>query len=420
MMKRIVYPLEHSDNVNCCMIQLGMRISDKSVLESSVENLIKWVPAFHITTDDKFYYRNEDPTPVYRIPKFKTMDEHLLYMAENHTRPFNEALASIGCNDEYLVMNIMHGAADGGYFLFLFDSLKRGSVSCEIPKFFAARDVIFRDDIREMELLSGGTCRLMPKDRRQLGFFQKIRTVNEVTQIEDLKCYDKNKKKCVGLTDSFWSSMILACSAYNGNFDNKGVFTCLDSRPFANKNDLTTANMFSMLNVFAENINYDSSVSDLQKALRKNFEFQYRNKHNLGILYSWLNPSNRFNSVGKESKEIDHTKGANIEISKMGSFHLEGCFEDVGMSIHLGTQTPEVMGYLAYGVTGKGKNILVSKNRYTPSNLSHNDMQIYTKSVLYALENIDTHISCGKAIEKLQEYQENLLRTIPKPYAKLI
>ena len=420
MLKRIVYPLEHVENINYTMIQLGIRISDKFVLEKSVENLIKWVPGLHITTDDKYYYRNEDPTPVYKIPKFKTMDEHLYYMVEHHTRPYNEALASIGCNDEYVVLNIMHGAADGGYFLYLFNALKKGSVDCEIPKFFTAPDILFKDDLKPMKLLSGDTCRLLPKDNKQLGVFRKSRTVNKVTQVENLKCYDKTKKKCVGLTDSFWSSMILACSAYNNDkFDKKGVLTCLDSRPFIKRNDLSTANMFSMLNVFAENINYDSSVSDLQKALRENFNFQYKNKHNFGIMYASLNGEDPFISDSKSENNIDHTKGANIEISKMGAFHLEGCFEDVGISINLGSDAPETMGYLAYGVTGKGKNIIVSKNRYAPSNLSLNDTEIYTRSVLYALENLDTNMSCGKAIEKLQEYQDNLLKTIPKPYESL-
>ena len=53
------------------MIQLGLRISNQSVLQSTVENLIKWVPAFHITTDDEYYYRNEEPTPVFQLPKLK-------------------------------------------------------------------------------------------------------------------------------------------------------------------------------------------------------------------------------------------------------------------------------------------------------------------------------------------------------------
>lgn len=414
-LKRAVRPLEHFDNINRSMLQFGVRISNKQTLDSSLENLIKWVPALHVSTDDKFFYRSNNKIPVFDIPKFDTLDENLKYMASEHSLPLDQALASIGANDEYIVLNINHGTADGGYLMFLFDALKKGKVDCEIPVFFDARYDVFRKDIHKMNLLNGEFTKLMPRDLSKLHYFAKAKAAKATSNVTDFMCYNEKTKKCNGLTDAMWADMILCAAAYNNKFDVMGVGTCIDSRPFCTRNDLATGNMFSYLTVFAKDVTYDTTIEELCRKLRANFNYQYKNKHNLGALYNDLDAEKNLPKCHPLARPTG--KGAVLELSKMGSFKLEGDFEDVGMSLTMRSdQCPGVMGLLSYGVVGKGMNKLITKNRYCSQNLSDSDANIFTKSLHFALENIPNYLSCGSAIERIQAFQEKMLHETPKGY----
>lgn len=398
------------------MIQLGIRISNPKTLKKSLNNLVNWIPALHIYTDDKFFIRKNSPVPVYKIPHFSTLNESVKFMTSEHTLPFCEALGSIGCSDCDIVINISHGAADGGYFKFLFDSLKKDYLSCKIPQFFGQRDQIFSKELDELKgcpISNSPITKIMPKDRTRLHLSKRAKSLNTSLSLKSLKCYNSKKGQASKMTDYFWGNMILAASAYNGKLAECGVATCLDSRPFSGYSDLTTANMFSTITVFAKNITPDTSFQDLMKSLRNNFSTQYKSKYNLAVLSSWRE------NIIKHIKDPPHPQyGASLELSKMGAFKLEGDFEDVNLSIDMRSeQTPSIISVMSYGVCGKGRNDVIIKSRYCPQNLSDMDASIFTKSLGFALQHISPTHQCQEAMNEIKQFQDKMAQKFHQDYS---
>lgn len=415
-MIRDIAPFEKFFIKGRCFIQLGVKCKTQKIASSVVERLSKNVLGLHSRCEDMKIICEKQDVPVYKLPNnFKSMREACLYMAEKHTRPVNQALGSIGANNDTVVLNVNHACGDGGYLLFLYDYLKNNK-DYILPKTFEPVEKTFAK-----EMASNNTCpkfvtvdptltRIKPRDPLHLNDAAMAQHFVYKSKAEDLKFYNKKEGKLHGLTDNLWSMLILATSAYNGKFDFKSCATCYNLRPYVKNINFGNTNTFSSVNVCAD-ADRDTTIGELNHRLRANFNKNIKEGTQFGYL----------NGVAKGTESGASMPGIGIELSNVGQLKLGGPFTDAWMALTMRSYaSPGIISYMTFAIENPevGRNDIYTQMRYPPQGLSKREAELIVRSVHYGIENFDSSMKCGEAIDKLtdvqrriwKEYSENQLK----------
>lgn len=390
-----------------CNIQFAMKIKDQNKLEPIIDKLKKNVIGLQTKTDGEYIYKHNDKIPAYDIPNNITNPRNsCLFMANHFTRPYDQALGSIGANKNTIVLNINHCCADGGYFLHIFENLKN-NIEINSPKTFISVEKALENEINTstfdpiFSTVNPKITRIFTKDKSELKNDYWMKHYVKISHANKFFCYDKFTKEMHGLNDAVWASMILASSALKGQMKQTGLSTCINLRPFINDLSYEHCNMFSVVPVTPENILPETKISDFMKNLRKVF----KQNHDAGAQFGFIKKRQKVDVL---PKPLD---GTGLEHSSVGRFKLGGIFDDVWISLTMkATAAPGFVSYMIFSVEDGQRNDFITQMRYPPQKITDYDAKKIVESVHFCLENLNKDMTCGDALEKLIHYQKNITK----------
>ena len=391
-------------------VQLAMKLKNPSKdLIPILKNLEKNVIGLHTKVINDMLYYDDAKTPIYPLPKGKSLEDCCYYTAKHYMRPVNQALGSLAANDDTIVLNLNHAASDGGYMSRLYSYLKDGKdIGC--PKFIRNIEEELENEMSQSKMLPY-TLLTNPHLTRMVSHDSLMYTnahnnsAKGESQISNLQVYNKQTGKVKGLTEAFIVNQILAASAFNGSFDKKGVNVNIDIRPFMKNPDFSLTNAYSYSPIYCDGVTKDTTVEDFMKIARKMLNEKIKNRE----FFSTMEASRRF-SDKKMPQDIV------IDFSNIGQFEVGGPFSDVWPCVtRAGSSAKPQICFFTFSIKNKNKNNLYSRVRYSRFNFSENEADLITKSVHYGLENIPLNSTCEKALSIMKEYQEYLKQNYLKP-----
>ena len=396
-------------------MQLGLKVNDKKQIGPIVDKMKQAVLALHSRIEgDKLITEKRSYVPIYDIPNFKNLNKACKFMSKHHQVPYDYALGSIGINDEMIVLNANHLAADGKFTSILFDYLK-GDIDLPIPDRIRDCDSVFEKEIREAKeplppFMSNDAslCRILVKDEDKLlrSNSQAMHHFSNKTDAKDLQVYDKATGSVHGLSDSFWTNIILSISANNNDFSKKALANCCDMRPFMKSYDFGITNAFADLALKANNISKDSTVKEMMDSIRKDFKQRYASNQLFGYL---------------RTMQINTTpanfEGIAPELSNIGRFILKPPFTDVWVNCTMSDKLiPKNIPILSYSIEDENRNEMHTIMRFNTASISKQEVSRISKMIHFGMEKIPLSTPCGKAIDILQEYQRKLRNEEKKVY----
>ncbi|EAX90411.1 hypothetical protein TVAG_488650 [Trichomonas vaginalis G3] len=392
---------------NRAYVQLGLKINNSASLERNIQKIINSVSGFHVKVSDWNLLPTKEKTPVYKLPStLKTLDDACKFMYKNHTRPMTEALASIGANNDTIVLNINHAAADGMFLVSLLNYLnKHENEEVHLPEIFESVDYVFDHEIKSyngvpapFNTVNPNLSRIIAKDTLHLAMDNTSHHTSASSNLANFKCYNPKTKSVHHLTENLWSSIILTISAFNGNFNTKGCGTCIDLRRFMKvQPDFRHCNIFSSITVNAE-ATKDTSVGEFMKILRSDFNSKVKSGFHFGYL--------------KQIQEgkippIGALPGVGADMSSLGTFKVGGDITDAWFNIALrGDRALGSSTFTCFTVDNGINQTFHGRLRHSSFTLSDYDAQVYVDSIHHALENITDDMSCGLAIDILSDFQK--------------
>ena len=386
------------------MVELCMRINKPGKIPEIVDKLSKVVLGFHISTDyERYFYKKREVNPV-MIPNFEKLDDAALYMFDHHTPNFNDSMATIGVNSDTVVLNISHVIADGGYFQKLLDLISHPEKPLpEVPHLPLG---IFENFEKQLYSKDTEQCPFLytEPDVTRVKTKQNVRKEDVLPDgahyhitvpVEDLSIYNKDTKKVKGLTEAFWTSLILTASAINDNIEKRcGSMTALNMRQFLSpekRDQWNIGNHYSNLTPCCD-LDESITIRELGRRMRENFNY----KLSKGMQYSFFTATPPPGFVPPQNKIV--------EISNVGPSKIADPIEDVYMKFTFkDTTSMGLITHTNFAVVGHGKNVLHGNICYQSSTFEHKNARIFANDVEFALRNLPLDMTVGKAVEIIQQ-----------------
>lgn len=391
-------------------IQFGLKFNNSNDLKIAIEKIKKCTAGFYHSTDGDNMYRFKDDPIVYKLPNNITnLTDLCNYMYQNHTRPLDQTLASIGANNDSLVLNINHMACDGGYIKNLFEYLKTDKIIDKIPSIIPL-DEVFKNEIKSYkgELppvppFDFDVTRVFPKHKEDLHYTGTTKMVDLQSNEKEFMTYKLNGR-IKNLTDYYWANYILGLSAYNNKFDKAGIITCINTRQFLKKDSIDYANNFSQIRVRAPHITVDDTVGELMKQMRNDFnERVKRGEMWAGLKAMKISHLNPAQTEKPNEKDI----GCSGDLSLIGTFDPENKFKDVWVNFHMSeNELKHFTGYLSFSVIRNGVNTIYGKFRTGTNYFSEKDAEIVGNSIQYGMKTIHPQMKIAEALDILKDYQK--------------
>ena len=396
--------------------QFALKVKSPELVQSVLRKISKCVVALHSRVE-----KNKliiDPTtniPVFKLPKFNTLEEGCSYMHKHHHLPYDQALGTVGSNDDTIILNINHMAGDGGYYQYLFNQLKNQDENyfnnLKITE-IKDQDSLFKKQIEsatDIELppfVDPSNSRIIPRDL--MGQTQNLYTVTTSyhSSINELPVFDKASGKVHGLTDLHWTFLTLSSCAHNDkDFSKQNCSIICDLRRYLTNPDFTNTNHFANLSC-RTHATKDTTVGEMMKQFRADFTRRLNSTELFGFLKKKTIPF-----------DIQVPPGIDIELSNVGRFELGGPFTDVWITSHIASSVcPGHLAGIAFSVSGNGRNDLYSLMRFASQTISVREMDSIAKSIHYGMENIPLNTRCGEALDILSDYQKRLEKQFDQPH----
>ena len=388
-------------------LQFALHIKDPSKINKVVEKFQKLAIGTRLCYDGSNFVPHDQDIEVFRLPEnFKNLREAALYMELHHTPEVHRTLATIGANSDTVILNSSHSVSDGVCLLNMFNAI-RDDIEFETPYTLHNGTEIFREEAEKCVLIpvndlnNTTITRFFSKDPKFLSSYPFLHRTYYKSNIEDLQCYNKQLKRPTGLTDALYAQLILSASAYEGKFENAGVKTVMNLRPFM-KTKPTFENGCVMSNIpINADVTVDSTVGELMKKTRESYLQQLQLKTHFGF----------HKAVDIQPDLNKQVKGIIPILSNLGQFKLEGPIDDVWVQCSYRNKgLTQYLTLVHFGIVGEGRNETVSQFMYTPNEVSLREADLFTKSVHYGLENIKLSDTIGNALEKVQEFQQKYIK----------
>ena len=115
-LSRSIFPSENWYLLSRSMCQMGLEIDKPSNVSKIVDKFSKLAYCLKMKTDGHHLIRTDEPVDVLEIPKSINSCMDAVTWAQQKTTPdFSKRLGTISANDRFVVVNLNHVAADGGY-----------------------------------------------------------------------------------------------------------------------------------------------------------------------------------------------------------------------------------------------------------------------------------------------------------------
>ena len=330
-------------------------------------------------------------------------------MSKNCFRSFDKSLASIGANDDSIIVNCTHACFDGQIMLTLVDMLQNGKDE-ESPEIFESFNDTWKHLFPEAKKYIkplGNYTRVIPKYMNEFEFdpFTRFHAIN--TDIRTLECYNKETNKLNGYFDSLLTSVLLSIFAYNGKISDVFFSTMADTRHFLKKQSLKYGNHAAAIPLKG-NCNEKTTVKDFALSMRNDLKEQNRLPQVLAYVSGYSEPPP---PQPKNYVPPPKPPGVLIEVSSFGKIPLRQPFVDFWASIRMKSDAvSDSISSVSYSVETENGCKVVNGLRYCPQTFADKDAKLFTNSIRYSLQNIHPDMTCGEAISRIVDFQNDYIR----------
>ena len=390
-----------------CM-QLALHCKSPELVPKVLEKINKLLITTKLRFEDHKFLLNEKEMPVFRLPdNFASLKDALEYMDMHHNPKYDVALAKVAANKDTIVINSSHSCTDGVYMLNLFNALRDDidlqpttTVSNSFDNFL---DKIMEGDAHpDNDFTNPNLTRFTPKDRDFTSLYEYAMRRGTKSRAEDLKCYDPVLKRPTKLTDALYTQFVLSAAAYEGKFDKFGINTIMNLRPYLNTKDgFDKGCLFAIFDITAKNITMDTTIREIMAKTRQSYEEQLKR----GVMWGW------FQHLADEPDMTKAIPGVRLLLTNIGQFRLGGPFDDVFVDC---TSRPQLgaprLDLIHFGVIGENRNDCISMFDFEYNTVSPREVDMFAKSIHFGLENIELDETCGKALERITEFQQKFIK----------
>lgn len=384
-----------------CMVQLALEADNNAMLKKMINFITKSVIGFKVCTDERYLYPSNTPITIETIPTGLESLRHVNDWAARDLNPdYSKTLARIATDEKRLVLNINHIVADGGFFVYLIDH-----INDEVPKLPmmpTPLTKLFHDEIES----SKGDAVLAENDlnlniarttKSIFGNGPMTKYVNKRFPVNKLICFDENRRKCKGLTDSLWTSLSLSAMAFNGELANFGCNVCVNTRYKLKKVDFSICNNFAAFSLY-ENIRPDITIGFLKHRIRK----QFTKKYNDNSCFNYLR------SLEKNRQNIN-IGGCFIELTNLGPINLPAHVKDLDIGISVKKEmTDAALSLMSYGINSWKYNDVVMRLRYSDSTATYIEAKKILEGLVYSLTHIPDSTSIKDALSQIRKFQDSI------------
>lgn len=399
MLRRSITAYERAPVESNVYVQLGFKLSDLSLKDHVVNTLKEKSIGLRMATDLVHVFPSENKFYPIELPdSLKDFDSASLYLYDTHTPNIGERLATLGYTDDMVMLSSSHMCSDGVYLKELSDCVfGRSKVTDRKLPISISPEDSFRNEIFACHGLTENKSTIIETKYRDYGLLASVaRHIPFDINYEDLKCFNKEKKKAERINDYLWSAMVLSASAFNGEYKNFGIATCVNLRQFMDYHTMDQCDLFSKIYAIVKSHGTDETIDSVVTRFRNDFMDRIEYKE-----------------LFRHIKYFDNSKKQppylGLEVSNIGVIDLPDGFEDLFIGLQM-TQyycTAEVCA-LSYTIKKKDRTIFRTRMRYPPSRCDDKQARIFTKSVEYFLLNIPLSAKIGEALKELIDYQKSL------------
>ena len=370
------------------MVQLAMELESPKYVKEAVEALQRGVVGLRLKTDGVNLISRPVNENVYQLPSSLSCARHAAsHMAKHHTLPLNECLASVGCNDRFVVLNCNHACADGGFLLHILSHWRdHTGLDSQFPT--TAFDVFPEtNDMKGPFEWALGLDKIAGiKGERTGKNGDDSVLADHVTAIvpaKSLQCYRGGK--CQGLTDTLWAGLSLAVNASSHKWSEFGVKTCYDLRRMTNPSDVkwSLCNHFCGIVIVPQIVDEDMTLGEFRQEFRKAFNTQLKNNGPLGFI-GWLK-----NLQGPRLSPVE-VDGPTAEVTNVGPVMLKRPVTDIWMQQTMkSTWTEGTMSLLSYSIMDEtGRNDVVTRLRFSPTSVRRERAEQISKAILHIAQHV--------------------------------
>ena len=417
-MSRILYPFEKECIREKTSIQLSLKISDPKKINSFVQNIINFFPAFRLKTDGENLIKcsNSDPIKILKLPSGLNLDSSNQWIKQ-HINPYSKSLATIACNHDTITFDINNSIADTiliaqGIDKLQFDNL---TVNSDFPialeQFYSAQIEDTDTTISPIEHDLRATTLYSTFQKEKLSQFS---TKQISIPLSELCCYiQKDSYQTLHRSaESLLLAQSLSTIAHNGfhlskiynpEKDEKGdiIFpfgcdlTCTLRRYLGpEKTNPNYSSFYSHFLVYV-NPSVTTTLNNAASFLRENIAYGA----DYGVLYGPLNHRIR----GIKPKMLG--QGVLIGVRKLGQLNLPDGIEDASFGTANSVLHP-VLYLNEYTVQKNDKQNGKMKLWYDHPGIKEEDVNNMMKSVCYAMKNMKWNSSIKDTINEIIQFQQ--------------
>jgi hypothetical protein len=377
-----------------CRVLLALQIEPTKTPEV-IETLLDTVLGLRLRTDGTSLIRTPKPF-IHSLPSsVSSCSSACDYSRAHHTPPCQGDLATLAANRDFVVLNINHLAGDGIYVRNLINNL----TSKKIPPspFPATVEDFYLNSLRDITPGYGPLpTTYKTKGCRHQEPFAWTRRIGFSVAPRELRCFSPEQRRCVGLTESIWTSLGIAAIAWNDTISPICCITCADMRGMIPErpNDLDVCNHFTSIRPSTPYIG-NESVAKHGRRMRESFTKLFRKEGLLAPMAAAF--------AGEYWPPLD---GVPIEMSTFGPIEIRAPVKDVFVANCLIADYAQDAGTLmSFSCRGEGVDRIDFNFRYGPNTVSHGEAKRFFGSVEYLLKNLDADVSMDKAVEIAQSIQ---------------
>lgn len=268
-------PLTYFENIfksTNMYTQLAIR-TQPNYVKDIVDEIAHKAMGCRVSMDDKYMYSCSDKCPIFNIPNDScSLKELIEKNLKNIKVPTEQRLASIGYNNNSIILNIHHAIADGGYLKMLASHIEGKS---NIPDNFDPLPEFPHDTYYQGTLKASGIA-----DQHTTEFPTTTYLPEFIGQKPSFRYFSlpmaeiSTQKPGVGhsITEMLYSTMILVASSYSNEFKKAAIKTCMNLRDRVAKASWNNCNTFTSELVNAKGISINSTIGEMQHALREDLD----------------------------------------------------------------------------------------------------------------------------------------------------
>lgn len=386
-------------------VQLAIKFTDSSLVPKVVDNFKKIFYGQRLKVLDKTYYKTTG-TFIARLPTpINDCKEACKWIFENHRRPVSETLTTIAANDNIVVVNSNHTAADSSFLIRAMDHCLDEDVCplAEVPYVMskAYKKQLDKAKASNVKLYPYHDCTHFTYDPKDPELTKKgtgVSYIQDEFPVEKLVCYDSKKKRPINLSAVEFSSISLACSAFNEKLPNNFALPfVIDLKRFLedpSKVDWSYNNHVCSTNLFY-NIQPNITLNDANKLFTKSLKEQELD----GSYYASTQAPYHFienNNIYGNLSNIGPIKFK----KPVADFYIKSTNDGVGVD--------NQVCIITYSKVNETSNILTNQLRYTTSTVTHKAANIFYDSYKYILTTIPLDTKLSEAFKAVKEFQTKL------------